>query len=1269
MPLVYVAEGLSLKECLHRSETSEVYLAMQEDDGQELVLKAYRQGQEESAEPRVNRELEVLQRLAGPGVPRGLSVLPGDGDARPTLVAEYVPGILLKAWAESTRVSADAFLEVALQLALVLTRVHVARLIHRDLSTANVIVDPQTLKTHLIDFGLTRPLGASLQTSKLHSIATGVGTLVYISPEQTGRMDRGVDSRSDLYSLGACLYHALTGRPPFLETDPLALIHAHFAKVPVPPSEIRPELPSTLSRIVLRLLHKSPEDRYQTADALHVDLSDCRRQLRERGSIADDMLLGTADVPHRPLFSSKLYGRDREMHAVRTAFARAASGRPTVALISGAPGVGKSALTHALRGPLAERSGRLVRGKFDAYRPDRQYAGFSQAISALVDQLLTESDAALLRWSEELARALGAIAAALFELAPNLELVLQEVPPLPTVEHAAARARLILAVQRLLRSFAKPEHPLVLVLDDLQWADEASRDLLREVLFDPEASALLVLAIYRESDVGETHPLTRVLSELIERGISANPITLSPLTLEPCAEMLSAALGRSSDATRGLAACVGRKTGSAPLLIQQFVYHMYDLGLIHYEAGIGWTWDDVRIEAADIPENAVALMTAKLGRLSAALAESVQLASCAGDVFDVDTLAELSRHPREQLEAALFQLCDEGLLAPAPAGFRFAHDRIREAARALLSEEDRARLHCDAGMLLLARVPAAAVPDRVFEIVDHLNHGTTLLEPDLLPRALELNLMAGKQALTAGASGTASAYFGEARSLRERMGCDDPGLSFDLLFHSVEAAYQQRDFELGRTLLDELDRLPLVRMQSALVSAKRISIEQLAQTGESVLPLVIENLARFGVRWPRAPSWLRTRAAILHSDWLLRRPIDDRLLRPTSPPDHARWAPVILIIAAGSGAFSVNSIRHTTLACSFILRTYLTRGYIMPPALLLAGYAAFRLSVLRHLRGADRYARAALEWADSVPHVPFSARARYVVHAFVEAWTKPRRSVLEPLRMDCEALMEFGDLEYAYYAALQRTGYLALCGEPLANVRREYQALGVRMHRSTELQVSALESLQDPKANVSQLLTDVRALQLASDSPADDAMQAWAFWLGILCVFGQHTEAVRISESIRWRVREVGATVSQLVDHAFFGALAASAAAGTGIDRRHARRIVSTQLRQIRTWARIGPDFRHMESALTAASAHLRGHHPLALERYKEAARAATRGGYRHHAALLHERRGELLSQLGRNIDARQALRDAADLYSEWGAHAKVTQLRSKANAMGLRID
>ena len=708
-----------------------VHLATREKDGREVALRVLDARKFLDPFREARRQADVLRACAGPGVPEVLDL--GVDGTSAILVVEPTRGIPLADWVRFELPGLSQGLEVAAQLAEILTRVHAARLVHRSITPYGVCVEPATLRVSLLDFEQMQPLG-SLSSSDAEGLRSDAA-LAYAAPEQTGRMNRGVEPRSDLYSLGATLYFVLTGRPPFESSDPLALIHAHMARAVRSPAELRPGLGQGVARMVLRLLNKQPEDRYASAHSLLDDLRRCQNELASRGAIADDFEIGANEVPDRPRFSRQLYGREREVEILKRALEGTRAGRFRALLIRGEPGSGKSALVDGVRTVISQQSGYLAAGKFEQYR-ERPYSGWIAALESFTHQLLGESDERLARWKREIEHGVGSIARALVAWVPDLELILTESPPVPPLGPRETQARLSLAFARFVRTCATPEHPLVLFLDDLQWADAGSRFILHELLSEEvaPAAALLIGACRRQIDAALASSIERSFANVPRAASEPALLDLEPLSQTACAQLLADALGHDTDAVLPLARLVDRKTGSVPFLVQEFVGHIQDRGMLRYHPQVGWSWDAAQIGAASIPDGAVDLLIARFERLAPDVRRLLELASCVGDSFDLTLLSELSERAAPHLEPSLYTLADAGLIAPCDSGFRFAHDRIREAAQALLSSDRLAALHYDLGRLLLERLDPAARAARALEIADHLARGSSSFRPRCVRR-------------------------------------------------------------------------------------------------------------------------------------------------------------------------------------------------------------------------------------------------------------------------------------------------------------------------------------------------------------------------------------------------------------------------------------------------------------------------------------------------------------------------------------------------------
>jgi tRNA A-37 threonylcarbamoyl transferase component Bud32 len=1259
-------DGYALGKRLHTGRDSEVYAAVRDADGAEVVLKTYLCDRSIDARPRALRELEALQRVAGPGIPRGLEV--DRTTERPILVLEQVPGTPLASLVEAAPLAIEPALDVAIQLADVLARMHATQLLHRNIHPGNVLVERPGGRTWLIDFASAAELGAA-EAGGISGDALD-GTLHYIAPEQTRWLNRGCDARSDLYSLGATLYHAWTGRPPFEENDRVELIHAHLARVPRPPSELRPELPAVLSEILLKLLRKEPAERYQSARSLHADLLACREQWARSGHIDGAFELGKANAPTRPSFGRKLHGRESELAALRAAFERVVEGERTqVVMLRGEPGFGKSALVDELRAECARKGGYVASGKFDLYR-ERAFAGWADALANLAQQLLLESDARLEDWKERLRASLGNIAQPLLDLAPDLQFVVGEAPPVPPLGPSQALARLALALQRFMAVFSR-ERPLMLFLDDLQWSDTGSRSLLEELIANYEPGALLLIGAYRSNEVDAAHPVAALLERSARRGRAVETLAIGPLDADSALAMLGAALDRSHADLHGLAECIARKTGNSPLLIQQFVLHMHALGLIRFAGDRGWTWNEAALIAADIPDGAVAFMVAKLERLEPAARELIEFASCVGDQFDAEQLAALSGRAREALEPALYLLAEEGLIAPSPGGFRFVHDRIREAAQSLLSPEKLARVHYETGRLQLERTPVDERPQRALDIVEHLNRGRCHLVEDLRVPLIELNLIASERALASGAGATAAGYLGVAREIfRPADWATHRALGFDLYLQSAASAFQNEEHDAALALLDVLEARIESRVELALVASKRVLVYAMTRPTEECGRYALDILRQLGLRWPLHPSRLRGLAAMLVVRWLLRGRGADIPFRPATDTEPD-WLAQRVFLTAANAILSRVDVQLQVLQICRSLRRTLSRGYLIGPGYTLAGYAVEVLRFHRDARGARQLGEQALAWAQRVPDPITGPRTEFIIHALLEPWLLRRRHALAPMERITRLAREVGDREFTHYSLFLDIFYRSLAGVAVSEGIRRMRELadsaghGTLLHReaSTGEQICRLLD-EGSAADLERALGESDARLAVERGSGEPYLRT--LWMLVLCVRGHHDLAFAQSQALGERLFRIVPFV-HVADHTFYRGLAAAALAtpARGWTRRRYARALARSLRMLRRWERDGPDFAHMALLLQAERARLRGDTCRARSLYEQSAQRAQHQEFVHHAALAHERRGRMLLDLRRETEAAAALRDASGLYRDWGALPKAEELVRERRRLG----
>jgi len=706
------------------------------------------------------------------------------------MLLEDFGGVSLKNWIAEYQVTLEEVLAVAVKIAEGLAGVHAANIIHKDINSSNIVYNPETGQLKIIDFGISTVL--SRENPTVRNPDRIEGTLAYISPEQTGRMNRTIDYRTDFYSLGVTFYELLTHQLPFETNDALELVHYHIAKHPVPPHLIREDFcPKVVSNIVMKLMAKTAEERYQSAWGLKADLEECLHQLKTNGQISE-FPLARQDRSDKFQIPQKLYGRENEVAQLLNSFERVSQGSTEIMLVAGYSGIGKSALVNEVHKPIVRQRGYFISGKFDQFKRNIPYASWTQAFQELMRQLLTESEARLQMWKQKLLAALGSNGQAIVDVIPELELIIGEQPPVPQLGSTESQNRFNLLFQKFLGVFAQKEHPLVIFLDDLQWADSASLKLIEQLMTDSDRQYLLLIGAYRDNEVSATHPLMVTLEQIQKAGAIVNNITLQPLALEHVNLLIADTLNRSIEDSKPLAELVLNKTDGNPFFLTQLLQFLYTENLLSFNVQTGgWQWDIEQIQAIGITDNVVELMVDKIEKLDDQTQNVLKLAACIGNQFDLEVLSVVNGKSLSVTATELWAALQEGLLVPLsdtykmpllwnqettssnvselspsllpnyPSDilYKFLHDRVQQAAYSLIPEDHKKEVHLKVGQLLLKNTKTDELEENIFDIVNQLNVGAELITQQSAKDELaQLNVMAGRKAKASTAYESALRY-------------------------------------------------------------------------------------------------------------------------------------------------------------------------------------------------------------------------------------------------------------------------------------------------------------------------------------------------------------------------------------------------------------------------------------------------------------------------------------------------------------------------------
>lgn len=1184
-----------------------------------------------------------------------------------------------------TRLLADGPLPVPLALAVGealarrLAELHHRGIVHRGLRPDAVLCDADRAGVWLVDLA-----GADRPVEGLPTPALSTARLVYAAPEQTGRLERDVDHRTDLYALGVLLYELLSGAPPFRAADALALIHAHLAGTPAPV----PGVPAPLASLVARLLAKSPDERYQSARGVAEDLAHCARAWRESGDIAP-FPLGGHDAGERLVVSPRLYGRDREVRLLLDAFdATCRGGGSSLVLVQGYAGIGKTALIQQIYKPIVRQHGYFISGKFDQVVRGVPFGALIEAFRALVRQLLTEDEAALAAWRRKLHDALGANGGVLAAVIPEIEFIVGPQPAPAQLGGTEAQNRFQHVLQNFLAALARPEHPLVLFLDDLQWADAATLGLLEPLLTGGEARCLMLLGAYRDHELEASPRLLHALAALDAAGVPLRRVALAPLTPADTARLVADTLRCDDDEAAPLAQLVHAKTRGNPFFVIQFLKLLEREGHLRFDAALArWTYRIEAITGAPLAANVVDLMTRSLQRLAPRTQYALTLAACIGNRFDARTLAIVSEQSLDATAADLLPALNEGLIvrdlpavaAGAPGGdevmpLAFLHDRVQQAAYALIPDERRHMVHLTVGRLLRARLtpdpPAAAL----FDVVHHLNLGGALIHDATERHAVaELNLVAGRRAKASTAHDAALELLRAGLALLGPTAwLDQHTLSFEMQIEAAECEYLCGQFDAAEArfaLLVEQALTPIARARA--IRLRSVQHENLARYDDA-LASMREGLALLDLHLPSGDD---AQAASLEREIeAIDRLRDGRAIAalvdlPVMRDERVRML-MSMLTDTWSSAYILGQATLARLISATMVRLSLEHGNVEESAY---GYVTHAITV-GPLRGdypaAYEFGRLALAVNQRFDDTRRRAKIHQQFHAHVNFWCRPYASGLSHAREACRAGLESGDFLYASYGAGTEPWSAIACTQDLARFVHDYAP-----------SVALIEKLKNTgfADSVRVMLNWARALQgrtaaplSLGDASLDEAdflarYRDNAFFssihavcrLQVCCLLGAPDEAVRAARHAAALVRHVPGVVWPLL-HEFWSALAlamahegADAASRAGwLDEIRA----AGQAFAARS-AHCAENFLCPALVLAAELARLEGRPRDAAEQLARAVEFAADKPLVQWEALAHERWARLLDGDGQPAVAALHWQRAHQLYARWGADAKVAAL------------
>ena len=1164
------------------------------------------------------------------------------------------------------------FLRVAIGISIAVRHLHGRDLIHKDLKPANIMVEPNTGQVWLKGFGIATRLPRERQSAEPPEFIAG--TLAYMAPEQTGRMNRSIDSRSDLYALGVTLYEMLTGTLPFTAAEPIEWVHCHIAKRPVAPAERRKDVPHSVSGIITKLLAKTAEDRYQTAAGLESDLRRCLAQWDSQQRIGE-FPFGEQDTPDRLLIPEKLYGREREVETLLASFERVVkSGIPELVLVSGYSGIGKSSVVHELHKALVPPRGLFASGKFDQYKRDIPYSTLAQAFQSLIRALLAKSEDKLKGWRDALRDVLGPNGQLIVDLVPELKLIIGEQPPVPDLEPQDAQRRFQLVFTRFISVFARPEHPLALFLDDLQWLDAATLDLIEDLLTRSDLRHLMLICAYRDNEVGAMHPLARKLETLKNAGARIEEITLAPLASEHLAQLIVDTLRCEPGRAVLLAQLVHKKSGGNPFFALQFLSALAEERLLTFDHDTArWSWDLQCIHAKGYTDNVVDLMVMKLIRLPAETQAALQQLACLGTA-ETTILSIIQETSEEQIHSDLWEAVRLELIVRLDSGYGFVHDRVQEAAYLLIPADLRAAAHLRIGRLLAAHTPPEKREESIFEIVNQLNRGAALITArDEREQLAELNLIAGKRAKGATAYASALTYLVAGAALLEEDTWERRHeLIFALELNRAECEFLTSAREEAEVRLAALSSRAATTVERATVACLRADLYMTMDQSDGAVAVGLDYLRHLGIDWLPHPTEEEARREY-ERIWsqVGGRTIEELVDLPLMS-DPASLATLDVLTKLGPAAFFTDFNLYSLVVCRAV-NLSLEHGYTdgsCPHFEWLGAVAGGRFG---DYQAGLRFGQLGYDLVEKRGLKLFQARTYNNFAVSVLPWTRHFKAIRDLLRRAFEAANKIGDLTFAAFSSANLTTNLLAAGDPLSEVQIEAErslafALKIRFGYAIDLVsiqlglVRTLRGLTAKFGSFDDQHFDESVMERRLAGNPNLAGAEYEYWIRKLqahFMAGDYASAIEASSRAQ-NLPGAWQTAPETAEHHFYGALSQAAFYDCALpgERQKNLEALAAHHRQLEVWAVNCPENFENRAALVGAEiARIEGRILDAELLYELAIRSARANGFVHNEALANELAGRFYGARGFEQIAQLYLLNARRCYLIWGADGKVRQL------------
>jgi predicted ATPase/DNA-binding CsgD family transcriptional regulator/GAF domain-containing protein len=1203
------------------------------------------------------------------------------------LVTKDIGAVTLKKYIQNYSISLPEFLQIAIQLAKILDRLHQKGIIHRDLKPENILITTGERKVYITNFSSAVFFSDESKNSLFPNDLAG--TSEYMSPEQICRLDVGIDKRSDLYSLGVVFYEIVTGQLPLQAKSPAEWMYAHTTQIPQPPIKVNPNIPLPISDIIMKLLAKSVDERYQSAYGLLYDLKECERLLFQTGRI-EFFPIGNMDASARFQLPQNLYGRKEEVEVLRAAFESVCEGRSETILVSGYPGVGKTMLINECLKPIAAEKGYFITGKFDQLEHNMPYAPIADAFSNLIKQLLTEDKEEVNKWRKKILYVLGRSGSVITDIIPELECIIgkqQPVDPLPPKE---AENRFFMVFRNFVKIFAWKGHPLVLFLDDLQWVDTACMRLLKYLARDANLHYILFVGAFRDNEVNENHPLAEILKGTSKKQSNRKHIPLMPLEWNQVKRLVAEILHTDTKSSSSLSKILYKKSGGNPFLLVQLLTLIHDEGLLYFDKQKGcWEWELEAIQKLQPAEDMLESLLKKLQSLPAKTFEIIKLASCIGNMFDLNTLAAVCGKSLKETASCLMPAVLEGLVLTEENQktslsltypetnyfiYEFLDDRIRQAAYSLIPENEKCEKHLTIGRLLLQKTACSSLENKILPIMSHFNRSLNLIHDTAERMKLsEYNLLAGRKVKSSADHASALQYFRLGRTLLPDNAWEDAYLlTLDLHLELAQAEYLSANVKSAEELFDTAIEKSKDKLEQASIYGLKVGLY--AGTGKysEAVQTGIRALKSLGVKLPLHPTILDyAREMLLYKWYMNNKKIEDLVHLPEMED------PVQRKIAELFARLSLVAIHsHSDLFGYIILKAgnhAVRHGNTEMTASGYLGYSLTAGSILGDYEAGSRFGNVCIHLVEKYRISSSKCIIYFVIGACVTHWTRHASFGLEYLKKAVQSGMEAGDvliIGYAHCLLLEVRFLLGLPLEELAKeIHKKFEIAGRLKHESLAANVEIYDKLLSAlmKQKTVSLVSSAKEFQKRSFSRLrqnDQSSQAtyYLYKMQLSYMAGNYRDALSAAKSGEAFTKAIFSFMTSAEYNFYYSLTITTLYSEMSLrDKKYYWKKLKKNQSQMKRWSEACKEnFLHKYLLVDAEIARLQNKKEKAMLLYDQAIRSAQKNGYLQNEALANELAARFYLSNGLEKIARAYMLDACQGYRNWGALAKVEELKQR---------